>query len=149
MHQPCHTDFGQNQFWPEPILANPLSANPFLDLGWGPEGWGGPKISRFFFFPLPPQSAGVSHGQPESPNVDIRVSRRFKHHQNSTRRPPRERRKKDNCGGRGKKKRAPHRIRYKCTPKNMIIFAVKLVTTRIIVITIIIVTMKKIRKVKR
>ena len=46
------------------------------------------------------------HDNPRIPNVHISVSQRFKHHQNSTRRPPkRETKKSENCGGRGKKAR--------------------------------------------
>ena len=42
--------------------------------------------------------------QPESPNVDISGSRRFKHHQNPTRRPPEREREKAKMGaGVGKK----------------------------------------------
>ena len=44
--------------------------------------------------------------KPRNPNVYIRGPQRFEHHQNSTRRPPeKERLKKENCGGRVKKKR--------------------------------------------
>ena len=54
-------------------------------------------------------AAGASHDSPRTPNVNISGPWRFKHHQNSTRR-PQERRKKENCGGRGKKRDilAPH-----------------------------------------
>ena len=48
--------------------------------------------------------SGASHDSPRNPNVHILGPRRFKHHQNSTRRPPREG-QKENCGGRGKQKR--------------------------------------------
>ena len=48
---------------------------------------------------------GASDDSPRNPNVHISGPRRFKHHQNSTKRPPRERRKKEHCGGRGKKVR--------------------------------------------
>ena len=47
---------------------------------------------------------GLAHDSPRIPNVHISGPRRFKHHRNSTQGPPRERRKKENCGGRGKKK---------------------------------------------
>ena len=71
---PEATDFGQSRFGHPicPIWANPILANPFLDLvcvmrpkGWGPnleewapkgggpEGWGAQNF-RAFFFPLPP-----------------------------------------------------------------------------------------------
>ena len=49
--------------------------------------------------------AGVSHDSPRTPNVHITGSGRFRHSQNSTRRPPREGRKSENGGGRGKKER--------------------------------------------
>ena len=49
------------------------------------------------------KAAGASHDSPRAPNVHISGSRRFK---NTTKikGPPRERRKKENCGGRGKKR---------------------------------------------
>ena len=47
----------------------------------------------------------ASHESPTTPNVHIRGSRRFKHHQNSTRRPP-EREKKNENEGREKEKNA-------------------------------------------
>ncbi len=101
--------------------------------GWGPEGWGlkggGPKISRFFFS-LPPEisffllrpglvgppgfhtttredsspvwwGAGVPH---DNQRAQTCTFERFKHHQNSRRRPPRERRKNEISGGRGEKR---------------------------------------------
>ena len=48
-------------------------------------------------------AAGASHDNPRTPNVNISGPPRFKHHQNSTRRPPREGRMKENCGVRRKK----------------------------------------------
>ena len=51
-------------------------------------------------------AAGASHDSPRTPNVHISGPRRFKHHQNFTKRPPREGRKKEKCGRRGKKKSA-------------------------------------------
>ena len=71
---------------------------------WGPEGWG-PKdggtqnlalfsLSRHCF-----HSRGFTR-QPESPNVHISGSRRFKHHQNSTKGPQeKEERMKTVAGG--------------------------------------------------
>ena len=51
------TNFVQNQFWPQPFLANPFGSGCVCVLvrpkGWGPEKSGPerwrPKISRFFF----------------------------------------------------------------------------------------------------
>ena len=40
------------------------------------------------------KAAGVSHDSPRTPNVHIRGSRRFTHHQNSTKRPPEREKKK-------------------------------------------------------
>ena len=56
------------------------------------------SLSSFFFHFL---FAGASHDSPRTPNVHISGSRRFKHHQNSTKGPPREGRKKksENLGG--------------------------------------------------
>ena len=39
-------------------------------------------------------AAGASHNSPRTPNVHISGPRRFKHHQNSTRRPPRKNERK-------------------------------------------------------
>ena len=65
---------------------------------------------HFFFSLLGGPFRGISRRgftrQPESPNVHNSRARRFKHHQNSTKRPPRERRKKEKLwAGEGKKKR--------------------------------------------
>ena len=43
-----------------------------------------------------PKAAGVSHDNQRTPNVHISGPRRFKHHQNSTRRPPGKRKKRAN-----------------------------------------------------
>ena len=54
---------------------------------------------------------GLAHDSPRTPNVHIWAPRRFKHHQNSTKKTKREWEKNENCGGRGKKKReilGPH-----------------------------------------
>ena len=70
------------------------------------EGWRGALSKTTLRQDRPPPSArtaGVSHDSPSTPNVNISGPWRFKHHQNSTRRPPREGRKKENCGGRGEK----------------------------------------------
>ena len=48
--------------------------------------------------------AGASHDSPRTPNVHFQ-GWRFKHHPNSTKGPQREGEKKENCGGRGQKKR--------------------------------------------
>ena len=55
--------------------------------------------------------AGLAHDSPRTPNVHISGPRRFKHHQNSTKKTKREEKRIKNCGGRGKKKReilGPH-----------------------------------------
>ena len=50
-------------------------------------------------------AAGASHDSPRTPNVHISGPWRFKHHQNSTRRPPEREERVNICGGREKKKR--------------------------------------------
>ena len=59
-----------------------------------------PQMSTFGVLGLSCEfgAAGASHDSPRTPNVNISGPRRFKHHQNSTRREG----KKENCGGRGK-----------------------------------------------
>ena len=49
-------------------------------------------------------AARVSHDSPRTPNVRISVPRRFKHHQNSTRRHPERHKKSEMVAGEGKKK---------------------------------------------
>ena len=51
------------------------------------------------------RAAGVSHDSPRTPNVHIEGSRRFKHHQNSTRRPPEREREKERKWGREREKK--------------------------------------------
>ena len=66
-----------------------------------------------------------------APIVHIRGSRRFKHHQNSTRRPPGEKEKKnENAGGRGKKARnfGPPTLRGLTLPGPSSMFFVPFVT---------------------
>ena len=90
---------------------------------WGPEAWGSegaPKISRFFFFPLPPlfsfffslflgflslSFGGVfeAPGRWDSKRAHFRV-RRFKHTTKIQRKETKRGRKNENSGGRGKKK---------------------------------------------
>ena len=88
--------------------------------GGGPEGWRPRRVEA----PKRPQRVGPGRvgpegpkilrvrsrqgftRQPESPNVHISGSQRFKkHHQNSTKGPPREGEKNENCGGRKEKKK--------------------------------------------
>ena len=52
----------------------------------------------------PPLRRGLHTTTRETPNMHISGPRHFKHHQNSRKGPQKERRKKENCGGRGKKK---------------------------------------------
>ena len=47
---------------------------------------------------------GLAHDSPRTPNVHISGPRRFKHHQNSTRKPPEREEKNEFCGGTGKNK---------------------------------------------
>ena len=46
----------------------------------------------------------LAHDSPRTPNVHIRAPRRFKHHQNSTRRPPERHKKSEMVAGEGKKR---------------------------------------------
>ena len=46
---------------------------------------------------------GLAHDSPRTPNVHISGHRRFKHHQNSTKKTKRDGKRIKNCGGRGKK----------------------------------------------
>ena len=72
----------------------------------GPLSPGPPPLRRTRPSAGPPlrRTAGASHDSPRTPNVHISGTWRFKHHQNSTKRPPRERTKKEKCGGKGGKK---------------------------------------------
>ena len=103
--QTLHPISGETPSAGQPSAGQPSAGQPSA----GQPSAGPPKISLFFFPPpatifiLLSLSLGVlpwwgrrgSTRQPESPNVHISASRRFKHHQNSTR-PPRETQKRAN-----------------------------------------------------
>ena len=63
-------------------------------------------------------AAGVSHDNPRTPNVQISGSRRFKHHQNSTRRHP-KRQKEQNGGGREKSAKFWASLPFGAPPRKM------------------------------
>ena len=60
------------------------------------------RITKIYQRRGPEMSAGASHDNPRTPNVHMRGSRRFKHHQNSTRKPS-ERQKERKWEREGKK----------------------------------------------
>ena len=111
-HDLFHEQVGVFSKTPEPMLhfapfagqkRSRRPATPSQEHGLCPPlGFQPALVFRAYGACRPP---GTFKRQPKSPNVHIWWSRRFKHHQNSTRRPPREGRKNQNCGGRVEKKR--------------------------------------------
>ena len=71
--------------------------------------------------PLSRTAAGASHDSPRTPNMHISGSRRFKHHQNSTKGPQKERRKKI-VVRRGKKRAKFWAVRRKGVPAHATCF---------------------------
>ena len=90
---------------PGPPFPGPPSPGPRFP--GPPYPWTAQNFA-LFFPPQPPDGFGtarVSQHNQRTPNVHISAPRRFKHHQNSTRRPPEWEEEKEFCDERGTKKR--------------------------------------------